>query len=540
MIVQSRGNTLADQQKTAGNPTLGTRGYSADATYGPTPAANTPVPPTPGAQPPSPGANPTTLYSGNVDSKYVPDQNSRIEKMSQTGSYGDGTGNNFYPNGNVMDTNVSSGELMNDPSYRLLEDMRSRSDATTDSYISSIQDNYRTSLIPQQEEVNRAEAGGVQNALFRYGANKTGSGMHALGAVATHGLQAIATLQAQENNAIAQARQSQDEGDFKTAEDQIAIAENIRKDKQAQAKSIYDEVAKKQEATQKGIDDLTQTMRNNGAPSSLVNQVMSSQDLGQAVELAGVYGNGGSGTVGEYNRYVADATAHGVSPMGYSEYQDMDANRKRSVVNVGTGTAGLTSAQATLATKLSDDYEQRSKDFYQQRDAFNRIQASATDPSAAGDLALIFNYMKVLDPGSTVREGEFANAQNAGSAWNSIGAKYNQVVNGERLTETQRKDFTDRASKLFNSAKKQQDEVVGEFQGRADQYGVPADLIVRSTDATGSTANDALQAGIQAKQSVNDYITSNPLEAMQVSGLYMQGFSDQDVYDYLLQSGKIQ
>ncbi|MEM8882399.1 MAG: hypothetical protein AAGC82_17565, partial [Pseudomonadota bacterium] len=48
------------------------------------------------------------------------------------------------------------------------------------------------------------------------------------------------------------------------------------------------------------------------------------------------------------------------------------------------------------------------KDFRKQAEAFGRIDASAFEPSPAGDLALIFNYMKVLDPGSVVRESEFA------------------------------------------------------------------------------------------------------------------------------------
>ena len=44
------------------------------------------------------------------------------------------------------------------------------------------------------------------------------------------------------------------------------------------------------------------------------------------------------------------------------------------------------------------------KSFAEQASAYGRVVASAEDPSPAGDLALIFNYMKVLDPGSTVRD----------------------------------------------------------------------------------------------------------------------------------------
>jgi hypothetical protein len=83
------------------------------------------------------------------------------------------------------------------------------------------------------------------------------------------------------------------------------------------------------------------------------------------------------------------------------------------------------------------------------RSSWSRIQGAFKDPSAAGDLNLIFGYMKLLDPGSTVREGEFATAQNSGSAWNKVGALYNQVVSGERLTARQRADFQKSAGDLY-------------------------------------------------------------------------------------------
>lgn len=103
-----------------------------------------------------------------------------------------------------------------------------------------------------------------------------------------------------------------------------------------------------------------------------------------------------------------------------------------------------------------------SKPFGEVRDAMGRIRASALNPSAAGDLALIFNYMKVLDPGSTVREGEFATAQNSAGLPEILRAKYNKVISGERLGDDQRKDFVDRAEGLYGSQlsiqKRQEDE----------------------------------------------------------------------------------
>ena len=92
------------------------------------------------------------------------------------------------------------------------------------------------------------------------------------------------------------------------------------------------------------------------------------------------------------------------------------------------------------------------KSFAEQSAAYGRVVASAQDASAAGDLALIFNYMKVLDPGSTVREGEFATAAQTGGIDDQIVSLYNKVKNGQRLTIAQRNDFGDRATRLYDNA----------------------------------------------------------------------------------------
>ena len=102
-------------------------------------------------------------------------------------------------------------------------------------------------------------------------------------------------------------------------------------------------------------------------------------------------------------------------------------------------------------TKLRNEFNKSSKDFIKVRDATGRLLAAADQPSAAGDLAMIFNYMKILDPGSTVREGEFATAQNSGGLDDTIRARYNSVIDGTRLTADQREDFTNRGIKLYNA-----------------------------------------------------------------------------------------
>jgi hypothetical protein len=103
------------------------------------------------------------------------------------------------------------------------------------------------------------------------------------------------------------------------------------------------------------------------------------------------------------------------------------------------------------------------KSFSDQSTAYGRVMASVNDPSPAGDLSLIFNFMKVLDPGSTVREGEFATAANSGGVDDRVRALYNNVTEGTRLAPAQRDDFANRATQLYSNAEQQ-------YQGIADQY----------------------------------------------------------------------
>jgi hypothetical protein len=75
----------------------------------------------------------------------------------------------------------------------------------------------------------------------------------------------------------------------------------------------------------------------------------------------------------------------------------------------------------------------------------------SAEESAPGDMSLIFNYMKMLDPGSTVREGEYATAEQARGIDSNVLAMYNRAKSGERLTPQQRELFKSNASRLGKS-----------------------------------------------------------------------------------------
>ena len=87
--------------------------------------------------------------------------------------------------------------------------------------------------------------------------------------------------------------------------------------------------------------------------------------------------------------------------------------------------------------------------------AYSRLrEAAAIDPDnplarGVGDLALVFNFMKLLDPGSVVRESEFRAAADAGSLGNKVRNFYDKPLTGALFTPEVRADFVARATKFL-------------------------------------------------------------------------------------------
>lgn len=133
---------------------------------------------------------------------------------------------------------------------------------------------------------------------------------------------------------------------------------------------------------------------------------------------------------------------------------------------------------AESESKLRKEFNGITKSFREVDQAYERVLASVKKPSAAGDLALVFNYMKMLDPGSTVREGEFANAQNAAGVPGRIIALYNNVAKGERMSAGQREDFESRAQELYFAAASQATQQAEFYGGLADEQGLSRDNVV--------------------------------------------------------------
>jgi hypothetical protein len=144
--------------------------------------------------------------------------------------------------------------------------------------------------------------------------------------------------------------------------------------------------------------------------------------------------------------------------------------------------AGLTNNRAVqgqvLSTRKEFDNLPEVKNFKSISQAYKDLQSAAGKPSAAGDLSVIFGYMKMLDPTSVVREGEQASAANATGVPANILNIYNKVAKGQRLNPGQRQDFLNQANLRYQNNLQRHNEVVQTYSGYANQIGVDPKNVV--------------------------------------------------------------
>ncbi|MBA2689464.1 MAG: hypothetical protein H0U63_01515 [Burkholderiales bacterium] len=107
--------------------------------------------------------------------------------------------------------------------------------------------------------------------------------------------------------------------------------------------------------------------------------------------------------------------------------------------------------QFKIEGPLRDDYrtDPKFKRYDEINSAYRRIRESVQSDSGPGDIGVVFGYMKLLDPNSTVRENEFATAENSSGVSAKVRNLFNKLKTGERLEPGQRQEFAAAAHQLY-------------------------------------------------------------------------------------------
>lgn len=121
-----------------------------------------------------------------------------------------------------------------------------------------------------------------------------------------------------------------------------------------------------------------------------------------------------------------------------------------AAIEAGGGTD--TKEKFTQEEKIRKEWQGRSKMYGELQGTFNTLQASANSANGPGDIALITGFMKMLDPGSVVRETEFATARDTAGLFTQLQNRLEKAQNGQLLSPQQRREYVALSQKYLDSA----------------------------------------------------------------------------------------
>ena len=110
----------------------------------------------------------------------------------------------------------------------------------------------------------------------------------------------------------------------------------------------------------------------------------------------------------------------------------------------------------TQEEKIRKEWQGRSKMYGELGGIYSNLKASADAKNGPGDIALITGFMKMLDPGSVVRETEFATARNTAGLFEQLKNQAQKIQSGQLfdLDSKQRGEYVALAKQYLDAAEK--------------------------------------------------------------------------------------
>jgi hypothetical protein len=157
-----------------------------------------------------------------------------------------------------------------------------------------------------------------------------------------------------------------------------------------------------------------------------------------------------------------------------------NAAATREIANATRDAASIRRDQDT-EMKLADDYRNQSKPFKEVSDAYKTITTSLdkATTSPAATLAGATKFMKLLDPGSVVRESELGMALAATGVLDRAANYHQTLLRGKVLTPKQAEDFKNIAGQIYQAAQQQQQMIDKDYGQKAQEYKLRPGMITQ-------------------------------------------------------------
>lgn len=192
---------------------------------------------------------------------------------------------------------------------------------------------------------------------------------------------------------------------------------------------------------------------------------------------------------GEYDPAALTAMGAGATRALTASEGAADRENARAVARIRESGAQGTFNPKTFQqeTRLRSDFNKETEPFRTLDDMVSRVKAGADDTSGQNDVALLYSFMKLLDPGSVVRESEYATAARVGSLLTKAQQWLGEAATGQKLTPENRKEIVRVTEELYNSVQPRRKKIREKYVGAAKRYGLDPSMVMDDMGAEGAS-----------------------------------------------------
>ena len=179
-------------------------------------------------------------------------------------------------------------------------------------------------------------------------------------------------------------------------------------------------------------------------------------------------------------------------------FENVQAIRRSAAtnVNVDVGQKGFENKMSAKKTFMSEPIY---KDFNDMKSSYGQVLSALDQNTPIGDVAGATKVMKLLDPGSVVRESELGLAMQASGRMDRLKNYFNMWSSGTKLTPTQRDEFKQLSSELYSAAAQAYNQKRGEYIDFGESTGVTLDKALGSPATVPSVVKKPAAGGQQRK-----------------------------------------
>ena len=156
-----------------------------------------------------------------------------------------------------------------------------------------------------------------------------------------------------------------------------------------------------------------------------------------------------------------------------------DRSRANAAPRLTVNTSDPTAVARELRG-ITNDFNTQTADAQKIAKTYKVMENAVQNPSVAGDVSLVFNYFKTIDPQSTVREGEYDTIIKAASVPDRIKQYAERLKTGQKLTDNQRLDLLNTARQNVMSLVPQVENTVNNYRGFVSSLGKDPEKVIRN------------------------------------------------------------